>query len=84
MTLNRYSTLWEMNCRIGTPTVANQYARLATSVKCRKLTNGVKLFQGVLFGFWGQKEYQHPRDNIESPGYEFVNSLVHTIREGTR
>src|SRR5271170_213313 len=71
-----------MNCRIGTPTVANQYPRLATTVKHRKLTNGVKLFQRVLFCFWSPKEYQHPRDNIESPGDEFVNPLVHTIRGG--
>src|SRR5277367_3739407 len=71
-----------MNCRIGTPTVANQYPRLATTVKHRKLTNGVKLFQGVLLCFWSQKEYQHPRDNIESPSDEFVNPLVHTIRGG--
>jgi hypothetical protein len=71
-----------MNCRIGTPTVANQYPRLATTVKHRKLTNGVKLFQGVLFCFWSQKEYQYPRDNIESPGDEFVNPLVYTLKEG--
>src|SRR5271155_5551756 len=72
-----------MNCRIGTPTVANQYPRLATTVKHRKLTNGVKLFQRVLFCFWSPKEYQHPRDNIESPGDEFVNPLVHNIKGGT-
>jgi hypothetical protein len=51
--------------------------------KHRKLTNGVKLFQGVLFCFWSQKEYQYPRDNIESPGDEFVNLLVYTVRGGT-